>query len=62
MVGGVAGEDVGEAGLDAHADQREQPALAPRVGRRELSAPSMHADLFVRALGCGSDKVIAMSR
>ena len=36
MVGGVAGEDVGEAGLDAHADEREQTAFDPPVVRVEL--------------------------
>ena len=42
MVGGVAGEHVGEPGLDTHADQREQPALAPtRRDAANCSSPSI---------------------
>ena len=62
MVGGVAGEDVGEAGLHPHPDQREQAPFLPSLGRRELRRrrASPPAPRTARS-GCGSDSVIAMS-
>ena len=61
MVGGVAGEDVGEAGLDADPDEREQP------GRSHASAGELLVAEHARrspsgCSGCGSESVIAMSR
>ena len=51
MVGGVAREHVREARLDAHPDQREQPALDPALVLRELRVPELHVRLLVRPLG-----------
>ena len=47
VVGGVAGDDVGEARLDAHADERQQAALGPLSVRRELRRAEHDADLVV---------------
>ncbi len=48
LVGGVAGEDVGGAGLDADADEREQALLLPRLGALELVVAELDAGLLVR--------------
>ena len=50
MVGGVAGEHVGQTGLDAHADQRQEPALAPAVRRGELLLAEHPTRQLVRPL------------
>ena len=62
VVGGVAGEHVGQAGLDAHADQREAARGLPVRRLRELVVAELDAGLLVRVVGCGSDRLIAMSR
>ncbi len=57
LVGCIAGEDVGEPGLDADAEQREQPALLPAL---------VHGELRRRPPSFGTsgapESVIAMSR
>ena len=53
MVGGVAGEDVGQAGLDAHAHQREPAPLAPAIRHRELRGAEHLPRLLVGAFGVG---------
>ena len=63
VVGGVAGEDVGEPGLDAHAHQRQPAGRLPvrrpwRTARRRASRRSPRRG--ARGAGCDSD--IAMSR
>lgn len=54
MVGGVAGEDVREAGLDSDADEREASGLLPRVGLGELLVAELDADVRVRLALVGS--------
>lgn len=49
----MAREHIREARLDAHADQREQPALEPALVLRELCVPELHVRLVVRPLGMG---------
>ena len=56
VVGGVAGEDVGEPRLDADAREREQPALLPALVHVELVLPELdvgpgerHGHVEVRA-------------
>ena len=45
VLGGVRGEDIGEAGVHAHAQQRE-PAAASHCSRhRELVVAQLHAGL-----------------
>ena len=63
LVGGVAGEHVGQPGLDADADESEQPALLPRRRRRRTARrrASRRAARAGRS-GCGCDSDIAMSR
>ncbi len=63
VVGGVAGEDIAEAGFDAHADQG-QPARASPSRRRcaNWSSPSFTPVFVYGSVGCGSDRLIAMSR
>ena len=46
MVGRVASEDVGEARLHAHADEREQPARLPRSRRHQLIGAEHPTDVF----------------
>jgi hypothetical protein len=53
----VAGDDVGEAGLDSHTDECEQAALPPRVTGFELGGPEADADLVVRVGGVWSRQV-----
>ncbi len=48
LVRGVAGEDVGRAGLDPDADECEEALLLPRPSALELVVAELHADLFVR--------------
>ena len=48
VVGGVAGGDVGEPGLDAHAHERQLAALGPPGRVRELGVAEHHADLAER--------------
>ena len=63
MVGGVAGEDVGEARLDADPNQGEQAGLAPALVFCELRVAELHARLReYGSSGCGSESVIARSR
>ena len=63
VVGGVAGEDVGEPRLDADADQREPAGRLPLAGLGELLVAELDADLGVRrARGAACDSDIAMSR
>ena len=50
MVGGIAGEDVREAGLDADTDESEQAGRLPRLLHRELGVAELHAGLLVRTL------------
>jgi hypothetical protein len=50
VVDGVAGEDVGEPGLDAHADQGEQATRLPRPRVHELIGTEHPSDLFERPL------------
>ena len=59
---GVAGEHVREARLDADPDEREQARLLPLLVRGELLVAEHLAGQLVRALGCGCESVIAMSR
>ena len=51
MVGGVTRRDVGEARLDPHSHQRQQPAFRPRVAGGELGGTEADADLVVRIGG-----------
>ncbi|RPK28800.1 hypothetical protein EES37_36445 [Streptomyces sp. ADI91-18] len=51
VVGGVAGEDVREAGLDSHADEGEAARLLPLRGPFELLVAELHAALAVRVVG-----------
>ena len=53
LVRGVACEDVGGAGLDADADECEQPRLLPRRALRELLVAELHVRLLVRVLRMG---------
>ena len=57
MVGGVAGEDVGQAGFDAHAADGELAALAPVVGRGELHVAELDAAPLVRPVRVGDGHV-----
>ena len=43
VVGRVPGEDVGEAGLHAHPDQRQAAGVEPAPGRGELIVTELHA-------------------
>lgn len=54
MVGGVAGEDVREAELDADADEREPSGLLPLIGLGELFVAELDADVRVRLALVGS--------
>ena len=47
VVGGIAGGDVGEAGLDAHAHERHQVAVLPRRVLRELGVAEPAPGLLV---------------
>ena len=47
VIGGVPGEDVAQARLDAHPDEREQAAFAPLLVGGELGRPQRRADLRV---------------
>ena len=47
LVGGVAGEHVGEAGLDTDAEQGEPPRRLPLRGPGELLVAELDADLLV---------------
>ena len=51
VVGGVAGEHVGETGLDADAHEGEPAGGLPPVGDRELAVAEHLAGLVVRVLG-----------
>ena len=62
LVGGVRGEHVGQAGLDADADEREPIRLLPASGVGELLVAEHHAESEYGRSGCGRDSVIAMSR
>ena len=48
LVGGVAGEDVGGAGLDPDPDEREQALVLPGRGALELVVAELDAGLLVR--------------
>jgi hypothetical protein len=48
VIGGVAGEDVGEPGLDTDSDQSEQARLLPALVLGELTVAELHARLGVR--------------
>ena len=62
VVGGVPREHVGEAGLDADADQRQPPGGLPLRRRANCSSPSLTPVFSYGASGCGCDSDIAMSR
>ena len=51
VVGGVPREDVGEARLDADADQREAAGVLPLARHGELLVAELDAALLVRRLG-----------
>ena len=51
MIGGVTREHIGEAGLDAHADDRELPRGLPLVGASELVGTEGLADEAIRLVG-----------
>ena len=51
LVGGVAGEDVGEAGLDADAEQRQPARRLPLAGPGELLVAELDPDLLVGRVG-----------
>ena len=51
MILRVAGEDVGQARLDADADQRQPAGGRPRLGARELLVTELHAGPLVGRLG-----------
>ena len=51
LIGGVTGEDVGQPGLDAHADQCEPAGILPLSSLGELLVPELDAGLLVRLLG-----------
>lgn len=53
VIAGVAGGDIGEAGLDPHAHQRQSLTRLPLAGRRELGVAEHHAHLAVGALWMG---------
>ena len=53
VVGGVAGQHVSQARLDAHADHRQPPARRPSLGQGELLVPELHPRLAVRVAGMG---------
>ena len=48
LVGRVAGEDVGGAGLDPDPDEREDAPLLPRLRALELVVAELDPDLLVR--------------
>ena len=48
---GVGGEDIGQAGVHAHPDQRQPPARLPLGGQRELLVAELHARLAEGSLG-----------
>ena len=60
-VGGVPGEHVRHARLDAHADQREQPTVRPLTFLRELQVAELHPHCSYGCVGCGDDSDMAMS-
>ncbi len=47
VVGRRSGRDIGEARLDTHADECEQPALGPGVAGRELGSTEADAELVM---------------
>ena len=49
----IAGEDVGQARLDADADERQPAGGRPRLGPVELLVAELHAGPLVRRLGIG---------
>jgi hypothetical protein len=51
LVGGVPGEHVGKARLDAHPDQRQLPRPLPVGRHRELLVAELEAGLAVRLAG-----------
>ena len=53
LVGGVAGEHVREARLDADPDQGEPPGLLPALGLRELRVAELHA---ASSASCGRER------
>ena len=53
LVGRVAGEDVGDAGLDAHAHQGQPARGLPLVGQGELVVAQLHPGLGVGLVGVG---------
>jgi hypothetical protein len=51
VVGGVAGDDIAEAGFHTHADEGEQAAVLPLAGHLELGVAELHAALVERVGG-----------
>lgn len=62
MIGRVTGEDIGKAGFDSDAAEGQQIRLLPLVGALELVVTQLDADGSSWAVGCGRDKLIAVSR
>ncbi len=63
MVGRIAGEDIGKAGLYTDPDQSEPARGLPLVLDGELLVAELDAGEFVRlARDAGCDRLIAMSR
>jgi hypothetical protein len=62
VVFGVAGEDVRQPRLDPDADEGEPTGILPLAVLGELLVAELDARQRVRLLGCGVDRLIAMSR
>ena len=58
---GVRGEDVGQAGVHAHPQQRELAATPPRLVHGELLVAELHARQSEGPIGCGAERLTAMS-
>ena len=61
VLGGVGGEDVGQAGVHAHAQQRQPSGALPLAARANCSSPSLTPGSRNGSSGCGRDRLIAMS-
>jgi hypothetical protein len=61
VVGGVAGEHVGQTGLDTHADQAQQPAASNCSAMANWSSPSFTPGWRNGWSAWGADRLMAMS-
>ena len=62
MVGGVAGEHVGQPGLHPDADERQPPCGAPLFLDGELLVAELDAGRLYGCSGWRCERLIAMSR